>query len=464
MLCGMMKALALVLLLPSVAFATPAVPEIHQPVVDLAGLLSAQEQEQVASALVGLRDKTGAQMAVLIVDTTSGEPIEDYAIRVARQWRGGQGGANDGLLYVLAVKDHRMRLDVGYGLEESLPDDAVRRLLDAQTPRMRQKDFTGALLAIIEGVSERLPAVSDSASTVPSTPQAPSRPMKMEGDERLLKTLLMLLLLLFLPCAFLLRPRLRQWMGNRVALGLCAALFLVPLRFIFAEAGGRPSSIALALLTLVGSAGLFFLGQHLLVKTRWMQWGCCLMIGNLLGMVFALGAPQPSSILVLFGISTLVFTGILRLAAFMMIGNVLIVPWMIVFGGRAIFRQWRDPTYSSSGPKLPVPPRPSPSSASSSSLVGVYSPASPNTPIKPVAARSASTASEPSLVGVYSPSAASVTEVASSSFPDPSPSSSSWDTSSSSSSSWDSSSSSSSSSDWSGGGGDFGGGGASSSW
>lgn len=165
----MLKSLVLVLL-PVVLLG--AVPTIDRPVVDTSGRLSSSDREAVATGLVRLRQETGVQMAVLMVDTTGGVPIEDYSIQAARAWRGGEQGRDNGLLLVLAVGDRRQRLEVGYGLEEFLPDGAARTLLDAQGPLLRQGDYRGALLAVVEGVHARLPgaegAVTDRATWRPA--------------------------------------------------------------------------------------------------------------------------------------------------------------------------------------------------------------------------------------------------------------------------------------------------------
>ena len=160
-----MKAWTLTLLLPALLLGST--PVINRPVVDPRGLLSPADTEAVADELVRLRRETDAQMAVLLVGTTGGEPIEDYAMRAAESWKGGRGGQDDGLLFVLAVDDRRMRLDVGYGLEEYLPDDAVRRILDAQGPLLRQRDYRGAVLGVIQGVRAHLPGGEGTWSPTP---------------------------------------------------------------------------------------------------------------------------------------------------------------------------------------------------------------------------------------------------------------------------------------------------------
>lgn len=147
--------LTLALLLP-VFLLGAAPPVVDQPVVDPEARLSAADREAVATELGRLRWETGAQMAVLVVGTTDGESIEDYALRAAEAWRGGEAGRDNGLLYVLAVEDRRQRLEVGYGLEEHLPDSTARTLLEAQGPLLRQGDLRGAVLAVVSGVRVRL--------------------------------------------------------------------------------------------------------------------------------------------------------------------------------------------------------------------------------------------------------------------------------------------------------------------
>ncbi len=143
----MRKTCARVLLLPAFLLGS-APPPINRPVEDTVGLLSPSDREAVARALVQLRRETGAQMAVLIVGTTRGAPIEDYAMRAAEAWKDGAAGRDNGLLLVLAAHDRRQRLDVGQGLEAYLPDDAVRTLLEAQGPLLRQWNYRGTLLGV----------------------------------------------------------------------------------------------------------------------------------------------------------------------------------------------------------------------------------------------------------------------------------------------------------------------------
>ncbi|RKH17971.1 TPM domain-containing protein [Corallococcus sp. CA047B] len=151
----MVKALLLSLLLPTLFLG--AVPSITQPVTDLTETLRAREMATVAQALVKLREEKRVQMAVLLVDTTDGQPIEDYAEEVFRVWKGGEAGRDNGVLLIIAKGDRRSRLEVGYGLEPYLTDGQSQALLHAQGPLLREGRFEAALLAIIAGVSEQAP-------------------------------------------------------------------------------------------------------------------------------------------------------------------------------------------------------------------------------------------------------------------------------------------------------------------
>ncbi|MGE6758179.1 TPM domain-containing protein [Corallococcus interemptor] len=147
----MVKSLLLtLLLLPALVLA--GVPSITRPVTDPSGMLTAPETEAVSQALVDLRATKQVQMAVLLVETTDGQPIDDYAEAVFRQWKGGEAGRDNGVLLVIARGDRRSRLEVGYGLEASLTDGEATALLHAQGPLLREGRLESALLAIIAGV------------------------------------------------------------------------------------------------------------------------------------------------------------------------------------------------------------------------------------------------------------------------------------------------------------------------
>jgi uncharacterized protein len=110
---------------------------------------------------------------VLIVPTTQPETIEQYSIRVAEAWKIGRKKIDDGALLVIAKNDHKLRIEVGYGLEGALTDVTARRIIDEViAPRFKEGDFAGGISAgltrmigVIDG--EPLPAPRPEASHAP---------------------------------------------------------------------------------------------------------------------------------------------------------------------------------------------------------------------------------------------------------------------------------------------------------
>ncbi len=131
------------------------VPFLAGRVNDLAGLLPEQRREQLEVKLRELERATGAQAVVLTILSLEGESLEDFSHRVASTWQLGQKGKDNGVLFLIAKNDRKMRLEVGYGLEEVLPDAVCRRILDDLVrPRFRAGDFPGGIEAGVEAVSK----------------------------------------------------------------------------------------------------------------------------------------------------------------------------------------------------------------------------------------------------------------------------------------------------------------------
>ncbi len=146
------------------------VPALSAHVTDTVGLLPEDRRQALESQLVQLEKDKGAQLAVLIVSTTRPEPIESYSLRVAEAWRLGRKGVDDGVLFIVARDDRRMRVEVGYGLEGAVPDAIAKRIVaEVVAPRFKAGDFPGgieagvtALIARING--EALPAPAPGAA------------------------------------------------------------------------------------------------------------------------------------------------------------------------------------------------------------------------------------------------------------------------------------------------------------
>ena len=98
------------------------VPPLSGRVVDNASLLNASETETLTSLLESLEEATGAQVAVLTVATLAGDSLESFGIRVADTWKLGQKGEDNGAILIVALAERKIRIEVGYGLEDKLTD------------------------------------------------------------------------------------------------------------------------------------------------------------------------------------------------------------------------------------------------------------------------------------------------------------------------------------------------------
>jgi len=164
--------LALVLVLGGSfpATADVAVPQLTGRVIDQTGTLSSDDISTLTQKLRDLQTRKGSQVAVLIVPTTQPETIEQFSIRVAEAWKIGRKKIDDGALLVVAKDDHKLRIEVGYGLEGALTDVTARRIIDEIiVPHFRVNDFAGGISAGVDRMiliinGEPLPAPQPEAS------------------------------------------------------------------------------------------------------------------------------------------------------------------------------------------------------------------------------------------------------------------------------------------------------------
>lgn len=151
---------------------------LNEPVVDQANILNPQEKQRLEAQLQAIYKQGLAQAAVVIVPTTNGLPIFDYALQVADKWQLGNKDIDDGLLIVVAVNDRDIYILTGYGLEGVLPDAVVNRIIREDiTPLFKQNDYASGISAGIDAFATRLnadPEVlarADAQAAERSTPQ-----------------------------------------------------------------------------------------------------------------------------------------------------------------------------------------------------------------------------------------------------------------------------------------------------
>lgn len=223
-----MRVLTLILLLwlPfSNMAATVAIPTLQQRVTDEAGVLNATEVQQINQQILALEKKTGHQLAVLTVDTTGDDSIEQYATRVFDAWKLGDKQRDDGLLLLMAKTDRTVRIEVGYGLEGDFTDvQASQVISDSIIPRFKQGAVGQGLLAGVQAISRQLgvPVEGDAPAAAPrpladAPPQRTNDSITLSGGS----IGLWLLGMLVLPFFFLRRnPLLRALFVSAIVTGV----------------------------------------------------------------------------------------------------------------------------------------------------------------------------------------------------------------------------------------------------
>ena len=144
-----------VLLLGCRLFAQEVIPPAPTAYLnDYAHVISAGTVSQLNSTLESFERQTSEQILVAIYPKMeSDSSIEDYTVRVARDWKVGQKDKNNGAVLFVFVQDHKVYLQVGYGLEGVLPDALCKRIISEQiTPRFNASDFDGGLTAGVQSI------------------------------------------------------------------------------------------------------------------------------------------------------------------------------------------------------------------------------------------------------------------------------------------------------------------------
>ena len=163
------------MLLPVIAYVNaqelaviPAIPAIRSHVVDQIQLLNLAEQTQLDQSLAAYEQRTGSQIALLLIASTAPESIEQYSIRVAEAWKLGRKNVDDGVILLVAKDNpknlHRLRIEAGRGVQGSLTDLQSKRILqEVIAPYFQRNDFNAGLTAGVAAIMtlldrEQLPA------------------------------------------------------------------------------------------------------------------------------------------------------------------------------------------------------------------------------------------------------------------------------------------------------------------
>ena len=151
-----MLAMALSFLAPA-AHAALTFPPLTGRVVDDAHVLSAQTVSDLTAKLADLETKTGRQVVVVTLPDLQGDDIQDYGYQLGRAWGIGQKNQNNGVLFIVVPSEHKVRIEVGYGLEPVLTDALSSVILQEQVlPKFRSGDVDGGVAAGTNAIIQQL--------------------------------------------------------------------------------------------------------------------------------------------------------------------------------------------------------------------------------------------------------------------------------------------------------------------
>ncbi|MBY6242259.1 TPM domain-containing protein [Methylosinus sp. Sm6] len=150
-------ALALLVLLPVLAFAALSFPALTGRVVDDAHILPQAAKLAVETKSRALEDKSGIQLVVATIPSLQGADIESFANGLFRFWKLGEAKTNNGVLFLIAPNERKMRIEVGYGLEGALTDALSKIIIaTAVTPKFKAGDYGAGVERGVDAIVEVL--------------------------------------------------------------------------------------------------------------------------------------------------------------------------------------------------------------------------------------------------------------------------------------------------------------------
>lgn len=152
------------LAIASAALAAPQFPPLTGRVVDNAHMLSPQAAEKLDADLAGLEAQTGRQMVVATIPDLQGYDIADYGYQLGRTWGIGRKGKDDGVVFIVAPNERKVRIEVGYGLEPVLTDALSSVILQTKVlPRFRAGQMEQGVVDGAEAIVQQLALPEDQA-------------------------------------------------------------------------------------------------------------------------------------------------------------------------------------------------------------------------------------------------------------------------------------------------------------
>lgn len=167
-------------LMTAFAMAAPNYPELTGRVVDQAGIFTSDQDVILTNRLRDFETQSGHQMAVATVKSLEGNDIRAYGVELGRKWALGAKGKNDGVLILVAPTEHKVSIEVGYGLEGDLTDAISSVVIShAMVPKFKAGDYFGGVYAAIDDVQK---VVGGQGAEVVQSAQQQTAPQANAGD------------------------------------------------------------------------------------------------------------------------------------------------------------------------------------------------------------------------------------------------------------------------------------------
>ncbi len=173
-----------------------SLPALTGRIVDQANVISAVERADLEGKLAALENKSGIQLVVATISSLDGEEIEPYANALFRAWKLGEAKKNNGVLLLVAPKEHRVRIEVGYGLEGTLTDATSALIIaNAIAPRFKAGDFDGG---VARGVDDIITVLTTNSADWQKKPE-----LRAENDAAFINNIVIpILVVLFILFVF----------------------------------------------------------------------------------------------------------------------------------------------------------------------------------------------------------------------------------------------------------------------
>ncbi|KKU91193.1 MAG: hypothetical protein UY23_C0003G0031 [Candidatus Jorgensenbacteria bacterium GW2011_GWA1_48_11] len=192
-------------------------------VSDFAGVLSLEDKANLEAKLQGIKNATGAEISVVLVKSLGGDTVENYANSLFNEWGIGQKEKNNGILFLAAIDDREMRIEIGYGLEGDLTDAQSYWIEQNEiVPAFKNGDYAGGINAGIDKISAAVGGTEQIPSLEPNQPPG----FRFNGDY--------VFLFIFIPIWLVsILGRSKSWWLGGVLGGIAGIVIVVFFGFIF---------------------------------------------------------------------------------------------------------------------------------------------------------------------------------------------------------------------------------------